>query len=110
MNTDIAATLLIDMEESFEALAYVPLYELAWSWRGYGRDASTPEADTVFNQVYEQFCSTHAVRRVWSRWPIDLSETWPVDPGTPLDFDLDPEGDPSQPLQVLVPAESVDPA
>jgi hypothetical protein len=42
---------------------------------------------------------------VWTRWPIDLEQAWPVEEDTPLDFDLDPDQDVSIPLQVLVPDE-----
>ncbi len=36
-------------------------------------------------------------------WPIDLERARPLEPGTPLDFDLDPDSPVDVPLQVLVP-------
>ena len=102
MSTEIIAGLLDDMEEEFTHFGYVALYQLGWALNNGTR--SDEQRRELAQQAYDTFTARHRTRLVWSRWPIDLDSAWPVEPGTPLDFDLDPDGPPDTPLQVLVPA------
>lgn len=102
---DDVRELLEDSEESFWAMDYLPMYEFAWTVRGFGRGHTPDEVVEISRAAYDLFVERHTLKRVWTRWPIDLDAAWPVEPGTPLDFDLDPDEDVSVPLQVLVPDE-----
>ena len=82
------------------------MYEFAWTVRGFHRDHSPEQIVQICQAAYDEFTRRHRLRLVWSRWPTDLENAWPADPDTPLDFDLDPDGDVSTPLLVLVPADS----
>ena len=101
---DDVRELLDDLEESLWAMDYLPMYEFAWTVRGFHRGHSPTEIKSICQAGYDEFTRTHQLRLVWSKWPIDIEDARPVEPGTPLDFDLDPEGDVSTPLMVLVPA------
>jgi len=109
VSESVATLLVAEMEEYFEHFDHFPLYHLTWVLRGQG-PAMTPDEMRAAAQIaYDDFRSRHKIRVVWTRWPIDLETAWPVEDGTPLDFDLDPDQDVSIPLQVLVPDEAVRP-
>ncbi len=103
MNAHLVAGLLDDMEESYWASGYLPLYELGWSLRN-GRPM-TPTLTTLAQRAYDEFTTRHQTRVVLVPWPIDLAEAQPLPPGTPLDFDLNPDAPVGVLLQVLVPAD-----
>jgi hypothetical protein len=98
----IIAGLLDDMEESYGACGYLPLYELGWSLRNGG--PMTDEMKQLARQAYDEFTCRHATKVMWVRWPIDLDQAWPTSQDDELDFDLDPDGSLDVPLQVVVPA------
>jgi len=97
----IVAGLLDDMEEYYGAFDHYPLYQLGWSLRQGG--PMTQHMKDLAQRAYDQFTSRHATKVVWTPWPIDLERARPLEPGTPLDFDLDPDSPVDVPLQVLVP-------
>ena len=101
--THHATQLLLDeMEEYYSSFEHFPLYHLVWTLRG--QTALAPgDMHEVARGAFDEFRRRHRVRLVWSRWPIDLETSWSVEPDVQLDFDLDPDGDPSEPLLVLVP-------
>jgi hypothetical protein len=103
VSAQIIAGLLDDMEESYGASGYLPLYELGWSLRD--GTPMTERMKDLARQAYDEFTSRHTTKVVWTRWPIDLDNAWPLQPGEELDFDLDPEQSVDIPLQVLVPAD-----
>lgn len=99
------AELVIDIEESFVAMDYVPMYEFAWGVRGFKRGHTPDEAIQVCQAAYDRFVTTHRVRRVLAPWPFDPSMMRDIESGVPLDFDLDPETKGEPPIQFLVPVE-----
>ncbi|QIG41539.1 hypothetical protein G5V58_01025 [Nocardioides anomalus] len=100
-DADVAQA-LDDMEEEFTAFGCYVLGHIGWGLNDGIR--SPAEKQRLGRQVYEAFASRHRSKLVWSRWPLDLENAWPVEPGTPLDFDLDPDGDVNEPLLVVVAA------
>ena len=102
MSAEIVAGLLDDMEEYYGAFDHFPLYLLGWSLRNGA--PMTDRMKALARQAYDEFTSRHATQVVWTRWPIDLDNAWPLEPGAELDFDLDPDAPVSEPMQVLVPA------
>ena len=54
-------------------------------------------------QAYDAFTSRHSTKVVWVPWPLEIENAQPFEPGTPLDFDLEPDSPTDVPLQVLVP-------
>ena len=103
MNADIIAGLLDDMEEYYGAFHHYPLYQLGWSLRNGA--PMTPHMIELAQQAYDEFTSRHRTKVVWVPWPLAIEEARPLEPGTPLDFDLDPDASVDVPLQVLVPTE-----
>ena len=99
----IVAGLVDDMEEYWDAFEEFPLYQLGWSLRDGA--PMTAAMVALAQQAYDEFTSRHPTRVVLTPWPIDLDQAEPLAPGTPLDFDLDPDGPVGTPLQVLVPAD-----
>ena len=104
MSAEIIAGLLDDMEESYGACGYLPLYELGWSLRNGA--PMTDRMNTLARQAYDEFTSRHSTMVVWAPWPIDLEQARPLEPGTPLNFDLDPDSPLDELMQVVVPATS----
>lgn len=101
MSAEIIAGLLDDMEEDFRLFSCVELYLLGWSLRKGA--PMTDQMRALARQAYDEFTSRHATRVVWTRWPTDPDNTWPLGPDDELEFDLDPDGPPNGPLQILVP-------
>lgn len=103
MNDDEIVTTLIDeIDEYFGAFDHFPLYELGWHLNGLRPAASPDEKHALALRAFEAYVAGRDVIVVWTRWPIELAEAWPLEAGTDLDFDLDPDEDVSVPLQVLV--------
>ena len=103
MSAQIIAGLLDDMEESYGANGYLPLYELGWSLRNGA--PMTERLNALARRAYDEFTSHQATKVVWTRWPIDLDKAWPLGPDDELDYDLDPDQSAETPLQVLVPVD-----
>jgi hypothetical protein len=103
VSAEIVAGLLDDMEESYGACGYLPLYELGWSLRNGA--PMTQRMKVLARQALDEFTSRHATKVMWTHWPIDLDNAWPLGPEDELDFDLDPDQSVELPLQVLVPAD-----
>ncbi|GAA5145874.1 hypothetical protein GCM10023340_15920 [Nocardioides marinquilinus] len=101
---ELLRVLLDDVEETYATEGWFPLYNLAWALRGILPSIPPERIELLSRQAYDLFTRRHDVRLVWGRWPLSNGEMWPAQPGTPLDFDLDPEGDVNEPLLVLVPA------
>jgi hypothetical protein len=100
---EVIAQLLTEMHELWDAFDHYPLYLLTW---GQNR-GSQPATDLMLaraQRALDTFRAAHPATVVWCRWPIDLDQAWPLEPGTPLDFDLDADGPTDDPLMVLVPA------
>jgi hypothetical protein len=89
------------MEEYYGAFDHYPLYLLGWELNDGRRTADEKRA--LAQQAYDEFTSRHRTKLVLVPWPLDLQTARPLDPGTTLDFDLDPDGPPDVVLQVLVP-------
>jgi len=102
VSAEVVAGLVDDMEEYFDAFEHFPLYQLGWSLRN-GRPMTEPMHELA-RRAYDEFTSRHRTKVVWVPWPIDLDQARAVDPGTALDFDLDPDSPVDVELQVLVPA------
>ena len=101
MTADIVAKLLDEMDEYFSHFDYFPLYLLGWTLNGEG---VSPEQKRVLAQkAFDAFTADHPSKVVLVPWPLVLEQARPLEPGTPLDFDLDPEGSGDVLLQVLVP-------
>jgi hypothetical protein len=100
----VVLALVEELEEVLEGEDCIPLYQFAWNARGLRRGLDAEDIPGICEAAYDELSQRHAFTRQWFRWPItDLSLGWPVEEGTPLDFDLDPDQDVSVPLQVLVP-------
>ena len=97
--------LLMDLEETLEGEGYIPLYDFAWTLRGYEIGLDAEQIERISQVVYAEVRERHPLRLVWSNWPIDLTNAQPVTADIKLDFDLDPEGSPRGRLLVLVPAD-----
>ena len=101
MNAEILAHLLDEMEEYYGAFDHYPLYLLGGELNDGVR---TPEQKRALAQrAYDVFTSRHSTKVVWVPWPLQLEKARPFEPGTPLDFDLDPDSSTDIPMQVLVP-------
>jgi hypothetical protein len=105
VSAEIVAHLLDEMEEYYGAFDHYPLYLLGWELNDQKRTAE--QKHQLARQAYEEFTSRHTTKIVWVPWPLDLAQARPFEPGTPLDFDLDPEGPADVLLQVLVPDQAV---
>jgi len=101
VNSEIVAHLVAEMDHYFEAFDHFPLYLLGWELNDGSRTVA--EKHDLAKQAFEQFTAAHPSTVVLVRWPLDLEQTQPLPPGTPLDFELDPEGPSDSLLQVLVP-------
>jgi hypothetical protein len=101
MSAEIIAHLLDEMEEYYGAFDYFPLYQLGWHLNDRPRTAK--EKHDLALQAFDEFASRHQIKVVWVPWPTDLELARPLEPGTPLDFDLDPDSPTDELMQVLVP-------
>jgi hypothetical protein len=101
-DTEIVATLIDEIAEYFGAFDHFPLYQLGWHLNGLRPTASPEEKRALALRAFETYTAGREVMVVWTRWPIELAEASPLEVGTELDFDLDPDEDISVPLQVLV--------
>jgi len=102
VSAEIVAHLLDEMEEYYGAFDYFPLYQLGWHLNDQPR--TTEEKHDLARRAFDEFASRHPIKVVWVPWPTDLEKARPLEPGTPLDFDLDPDSSTDEPMQVLVPA------
>jgi len=101
VSAEIIANLLDEMEEYYGAFDYFPLYQLGWHLNDKPR--TVEEKHALARRAFDEFASRHSIKVVWVPWPTNLEQAVPLEPGTPLDFDLDPEGPADVMLQVLVP-------
>ena len=101
MSAEVIAHLLDEMEEYYDSFEYFPLYLLGWELNDGARTAEQKQA--LAQQAFEAFTSRHPTKVVWVPWPLDLEKARPFEPGTPLDFDLDPDSPDRHTMQVLVP-------
>jgi hypothetical protein len=106
----VRENLVMDLEETIEGQGWLPMYDFAWTLRGYDLDLTAEQIQTLSIDVHAELVAKYGLRLVWTNWPIDIDEAWPAEPGTALDFDLDPDGSVNDPLLVLVPAASRFPA
>ena len=97
--------LLMDLEETLEAQGYVPLYDFAWTLRGYDRGLRPDEITTISREVLAELAARVPMRLVWASWPIEIDEVRDAEPTTDLDFDLDHTAPVTTPLLVLVPVQ-----
>lgn len=91
------------VEEEFEDVGYVGLYQFSWSQRGPGSEFDQLHVEATARAAYGEFVKRHDVRLVWSPWPIDLDAAKPAADDVEIDLDLDPDSPPDLPLLVLVP-------
>ena len=75
------------MEEDFRLFGCFELYLLGWSLRN--GSPMTDQMRQTARQAYDEFISRHATKVVWTRWPTDPDNTWPLGPDDELEFDLD---------------------
>jgi len=101
MTGEIVAELLEEMDEYFSHFDHFPLYLLGWTLNGAG--VSPEQKRDLAQQAFDQFTAARPSKVVWVPWPLVLEQARPLEPDTPLDFDLDPEGSGDVLLQVLVP-------
>lgn len=101
MSADIVTELLDEMEEYYGAFDYFPLYQLGWHLND--RPRTHEEKHELAKQAFDVFASRHRVQVVWVPWPTDLTKAVPLEPGTSLEFDLDPDSPLDRMMQVLVP-------
>ena len=102
MSAEIVAHLLDEMEEYYGAFDHFPLYLLGWELNDGSRTVA--EKHDLARQAFDAFTAGHPSKVVWVRWPLDMERARPLEPGAPLDFELDPDGPSDALLQVLVPA------
>ena len=101
MTAAVVAKLLEEMEEYFSHFDHFPLYLLGWTLNG--ERVSLEQRHDLAQQAFDEFTAGHPSKVVWVPWPLVLEQARPLEPGTPLAFDLDPEGSGDALLQVLVP-------
>lgn len=104
---DVVATLLDEVEEELEACGILGLYHFTWTLRGLRAGVPDEEFPDICRAAYAHLRSRHALTLVWVRWPMRVEEASPVEPGTPLNFDIDPDAPVSTPMLALVPSELV---
>jgi len=102
VTAEIVAKLLGEMEEYYSHFDHFPLYLLGWTLNG--ERVQPEQKHELAQRAFDQFTAGHLSKVVWVPWPLVLEKARPLEPGTPLDFDLDPEGSGEVLLQVLVPA------
>jgi hypothetical protein len=96
---ELADLLLADLEETLDTEAEVPLYGFSWFLRGQDPDIDDSRRLRLIESAYATLRSRHALRLVWMAWPWTYVSEAPDD--TPLEFEIDEEGD--DPYLVLVP-------
>ena len=101
MSAEIVAHLLAEMEDYYGSFEHFPLYLLGWELNDGSRTVA--EKHELAQAALDVFTRRHPSKVVLVRWPLDLTHTQPLTPGTPLDFELDPDGPSDVLLQVLVP-------
>ena len=101
MSAEIIAHLLDEMEEYYGAFDYYPLYLLGWQLND-GRRTAEEKHDSGSAGVRRVHLAPFHQGRLG---PVAdrLGAGRPLAPGTPLDFDLDPDSPTDIPMQVLVP-------
>ena len=97
--------LLADINEEYEDLGYLGLYQFSWCQRSTESPSSPEEIAATARSAYEEFRRRTPTTLIWLTWPPgDLSGAVPASEDTELDFDLDPEGPVSEPFLALIPA------
>ena len=96
--------LIEDLEEEFEACGIMGLYHFTW-WQQIG--SRPDERDLIVaraHEAYAVFVQRHPEAWLgWITWPgMEPELARRADPGTELDFILDPDSSPDTPLLVLV--------
>ena len=95
---------LEDLDEEIESMGHVLVGHFFWILRGLRLGLTDAEMLDLSRAAYPVVCERYDLRLVWSYWPTHVRPTWPAAEGTPLEFDLDPEGSGTDPLLVLVEA------
>lgn len=101
MNEERAFEELLDgIEESLEEDNVYGLYLFSWFLSEY--QLTDDQKQAVYDRAYAEINRRLPLRLVWVPWPIDLTEAVDVEPGTPLDFTLDPDAPVTTKLMALV--------
>ncbi|GAA1140007.1 hypothetical protein [Nocardioides aquiterrae] len=96
--------LLECIDEEYEDLGYVGLYQFSWCQRSPEHRPPQEEVAATARAAYQEFRRRTPTTLVWLPWPPgDLSEAVPAAEGTEIELDLDPEG-PVRPFLALIPA------
>lgn len=94
--------LLMDLTETVESQGYLPMYDFAWTLRGYATGLDPEDVAAISMDVYKELVRKYPLQLMWTMWPIDTERAWAAEDDTTLDFDLDPQSPLDQPLLVLV--------
>lgn len=94
--------LIADLEETLEAQGYLPMYDFAWTLRGYDPEISAGRIEALSLEAYRDLTARIPMKLMWSTWPSDVDGAWEADPATKLDFDLDPAASVTEPYLLLV--------
>ena len=101
MSAEIVAHLVAEIDEYYEAFDHFPLYLLGWELNDGLR--TVEQKHELAQRALDEFRASHPSKVVLVKWPLDLEHTRPLEPGAPLDFELDPEGPSEATIHVLVP-------
>ena len=90
MSAEIIAGLLDDMEEYYGAFDYFPLYQLGWSLNDRPADDRAEARTWPSRRTTSSLLVTDQGRV--GALADRPGQARPLEPGTPLEFDLDPDG------------------
>lgn len=85
-----ARDLVAELDEALGLFDIVCLYECTWFLAGLG--LSEEDSARLCLDAYREICASYPdLTLVWVRWPhVTARAARPADPGTELDFHLDP--------------------
>lgn len=86
----IQRDLVAELDEALGLFDIVCLYECTWFLAGLG--LSEEETARLCRNAFDEICASYPdLALVWVRWPhVTAHAARPADPGTELDFHLDP--------------------
>jgi hypothetical protein len=97
--------LLIDIDEEFDAMGYVGLYQFSWCQRSPDHRPPPDVVAATARAAYEEFRRRTPTTLVWLAWPAaDPDTAVPADDDTVPVLDMDPDRPVSEPFLALIPA------
>lgn len=81
--------LMEDIEEEYDAVGFLALYQILWAARGLSPGESDTALLPLVESAYHQFRSRHDTRLVWLPWPTDPEAAIDAEAEDQIRFDLE---------------------